>query len=305
MVHNPDLAVRDTGRSPRGSRPSAQVTGCLLGGEVGDAHGAAVEFLPLATIRAQFGPRGIQGQAPAYGRLGAITDDTQLTLFTAEELIRAANRLRRGDRTDRARSLPPRYPTRCYARPCHKLGPLPRLVMTDDRRGHRMNDGLVDAFRHSTWATRQLLALSQDLDEAQLQVTVPGTYGSILDTFWHMVASEAGYYARLTGEEPRWDRRAEQPPSLATLARYVDDLEACWDRFLAQPFDGERTLVVPWEDGFDRNVPAGVVLAQALHHGNEHRAHICTVLTILGMTIPDLGVWDYAEATDRAPRRAT
>ncbi|MPZ22344.1 MAG: ADP-ribosylglycohydrolase family protein [Dehalococcoidia bacterium] len=67
-------------------------TGCLLGGAVGDALGAPVEFLSLAEIRSRFGPAGIQDYAPAYGRYGAITDDTQMTLFTAEGLLRARNR---------------------------------------------------------------------------------------------------------------------------------------------------------------------------------------------------------------------
>jgi len=67
--------------------------GCLLGGAVGDALGAPVEFLTHREIVAQFGERGIRDFAPAYGRLGAVTDDTQMTLFTAEGLIRAAVRL--------------------------------------------------------------------------------------------------------------------------------------------------------------------------------------------------------------------
>lgn len=66
-----------------------RVRGSLLGGAVGDALGAAVEFLSLAEIRSRFGPAGVQDYAPAYGRRGAITDDTQMTLFTAEGLMRA------------------------------------------------------------------------------------------------------------------------------------------------------------------------------------------------------------------------
>jgi ADP-ribosylglycohydrolase len=67
----------------------ARVRGCLLGGAVGDALGAAVEFMSLAEIRAAFGPAGVRDYALAYGRRGAITDDTQMTLFSAEGLIRA------------------------------------------------------------------------------------------------------------------------------------------------------------------------------------------------------------------------
>lgn len=66
-----------------------RILGSLLGGAIGDALGAPVEFLSLAQIRETFGADGLQGYAPAYGRLGAITDDTQMTLFTAEGLLRA------------------------------------------------------------------------------------------------------------------------------------------------------------------------------------------------------------------------
>ena len=62
--------------------------GCLLGGAIGDALGAGIEFMPLAEIRDRFGLAGVTGYVHAYGRTGAITDDTQMTLFTAEALIR-------------------------------------------------------------------------------------------------------------------------------------------------------------------------------------------------------------------------
>lgn len=62
--------------------------GCLLGGAVGDALGAPVEFMSIKEIRVEFGRTGIRDFVPAYGRLGSITDDTQMTLFTAEGLIR-------------------------------------------------------------------------------------------------------------------------------------------------------------------------------------------------------------------------
>ena len=63
--------------------------GCLLGGAVGDALGAPVEFMSLDEIRKQFGPRGVTGLVDGTWPAGSITDDTQLTLFTAEGLLRA------------------------------------------------------------------------------------------------------------------------------------------------------------------------------------------------------------------------
>lgn len=70
------------------------VQGSLLGGAIGDALGAPIEFLSLESIQESFGPNGLEDFAPAYGRIGAITDDTQMTLFTAEGLLRAFVRAR-------------------------------------------------------------------------------------------------------------------------------------------------------------------------------------------------------------------
>lgn len=66
-----------------------RIKGCLLGGAVGDALGAPVEFLEWSIIEAKFGPRGIVDFDPVFGTAGAISDDTQMMLFTAEGLLRA------------------------------------------------------------------------------------------------------------------------------------------------------------------------------------------------------------------------
>ncbi|GAB2884755.1 ADP-ribosylglycohydrolase family protein [Streptomyces mayteni] len=67
----------------------SRVRGCLLGGAVGDALGAGVEFESIEAIRERHGAEGVDDYVPAYGRRGAITDDTQMTLFTVDGLIRA------------------------------------------------------------------------------------------------------------------------------------------------------------------------------------------------------------------------
>jgi len=168
-----------------------------------------------------------------------------------------------------------------------------------------VNDGLVDAFRHNTWATRELIRVCQGLTEEQLSATTIGMYGSIIDTLRHIVSSDASYLVRLTAVEPSWDRRAAERPDLDTLAERTEELAARWERFLAEPVDAERVLVIRWPDGTDYTVPAGVVLAQALHHGSEHRGQICAILTSIGVTPPELGVWEFAQATGRAqPRQA-
>ena len=64
--------------------------GCLIGGAIGDALGAPIEFMSRAEILASFGAHGLRDLVPAYGKVGAITDDTQMTLFTREGLLRAS-----------------------------------------------------------------------------------------------------------------------------------------------------------------------------------------------------------------------
>lgn len=84
---------------------SARFAGCLVGGAVGDALGAPVEFYRIEEIRRRYGPAGIVQFAEVYGREGAITDDTQMTLFTAEGLLRAAASRAAGRRYDPTRAL--------------------------------------------------------------------------------------------------------------------------------------------------------------------------------------------------------
>ncbi len=62
--------------------------GCLMGGAAGDALGYEVEFLTWREIRARYGPDGIRHYEKKNG-VARISDDTQMTLFTADGLLHA------------------------------------------------------------------------------------------------------------------------------------------------------------------------------------------------------------------------
>ncbi len=166
-----------------------------------------------------------------------------------------------------------------------------------------MNDGLRDAFRHNAWATRRLLAFCRALTPHQLEATVTGVYGGPVATLWHIVAAEANYCFRLSDQRPDWDWKGDKPPGMGELTTRAEEMAARWEAFLSAPFDAERPLAYTWPDGTPYAVPAGVVLAQALHHGNEHRGQINTVLTAIGLVPPDLDVWTFATDTSRATPR--
>ena len=65
-----------------------KLVGCLLAGAVGDAFGYAVEFIKLRDILRTYGPSGLTEPQFRGGKL-VVSDDTQMTLFTAEGLVRA------------------------------------------------------------------------------------------------------------------------------------------------------------------------------------------------------------------------
>ena len=62
--------------------------GCLIGGAAGDALGYEVEFDRLREITKRFGKTGITEYVLHHGK-AIISDDTQMTLFTAEGLLHA------------------------------------------------------------------------------------------------------------------------------------------------------------------------------------------------------------------------
>jgi ADP-ribosylglycohydrolase len=83
------MMMSDENATSGGEPRINQAQACLLAGAIGDALGSAVEFKSTRQIQDAFSREGITDFAPAYGRIGAITDDTQMMLFSAEGLIRA------------------------------------------------------------------------------------------------------------------------------------------------------------------------------------------------------------------------
>ena len=66
----------------------SRVAGCLLGGALGDALGYRVEFDSVQAILDAHGPAGVSD--PRTGDKAVVSDDTQMTLFTLEGLLRSA-----------------------------------------------------------------------------------------------------------------------------------------------------------------------------------------------------------------------
>ena len=157
---------------------------------------------------------------------------------------------------------------------------------------------LEDAFGHHVWATARLVEVCNELTADQLETTVPGTYGSILDTLRHTVGADAGYLNVLTGAA-----RApidEEHMDLADLRSVIDELGPRWSAFLASDPDPDAVVVRHRPDGSESHAPISIRLAQALHHGTDHRSQICTALTVLGIEPPEIDAWAFGRLDGRA-----
>jgi uncharacterized damage-inducible protein DinB len=163
-----------------------------------------------------------------------------------------------------------------------------------------MGHGLHDLARHNAWATLQLLDYCGELDSSMLNATSPGTYGAILETLQHIVDPEASYLWRLTGAWPAHPWQDDEAVGLDVLAERATILGTTLDRFLAGEWDSEVQAEARDDDGEVFAVPVGILLAQALHHASEHRAHVCTILGAQGYQPPSVSAWGYAFDSGRA-----
>jgi uncharacterized damage-inducible protein DinB len=156
---------------------------------------------------------------------------------------------------------------------------------------------LGDAFAHHVWATLQVIDAGLALSPEQLAAAVPGTYGSILDTLRHIVGSDSGYLFALTGG--RTTRIDEENMDLPELRAAMERQGAGWSELLGQDLDPDAVVVRRRDNGSEIRAAMGIRVAQALHHGTDHRSQICTALTTLGVEPPPIAVWDFGRLDGR------
>lgn len=160
---------------------------------------------------------------------------------------------------------------------------------------------MLRQLRHDVWATGQLLDRCRALTPEQLELTAPGTYGSIRGTLAHIVSADEGYLVRLLGaklHEPPFRGAQVQSATLNELATHLDHVKDGVERlFAGGELDGDRVIGdtpirLPDQPRVEMN--AWVPLTQFVHHGSDHRAQINTVLSANGLEPLDVQVWPWA-----------
>jgi len=153
-------------------------------------------------------------------------------------------------------------------------------------------DPLSEAFQHHTWATEQMIRHLRGLPEAALSATAEGVYGEVLETLSHLLGADGRYLRYLEGVDVPPRTGPDAAGSLDELADQLRDQAVRWRILLARV--GELDVTIPAR-GDRPELPhaTNLLIAQALHHGTDHRTHICTVLSANGYETPDLDVWSY------------
>ncbi len=154
----------------------------------------------------------------------------------------------------------------------------------------------AELFRHNLRANLRLLDGCASLGEDDLAATAPGTYGAVRDTLVHLFASEARYVGEFTERPP--ETRPEDLP-FAGFDAIRTSATASGEALIEI---GERTQPADVLRGTYRGapyeIPASVLLIQAINHATEHRAHIVSILSQRGVETPGLdGIAFASEAT--------
>jgi uncharacterized damage-inducible protein DinB len=162
-----------------------------------------------------------------------------------------------------------------------------------------MSGSLLEAaFAHHVWATSRVIDACLDLSVEELETSVPGTRGPLLETLRHLVLTDVEELFFVTGNVA-FDID-EEHVSLPDARVIMERNGSGWADYISRSLDPDAmVLEVDKTDGYQRWAPVGFRLAQALHHGTDHRSQVCTALTTLGVEPPEIDVYDFGLETGR------
>jgi uncharacterized damage-inducible protein DinB len=153
-------------------------------------------------------------------------------------------------------------------------------------------------FRRNAWATDRLLEFSAGRPETALPAD-NDVYGNVDALFNHIVSSEAGYLRLVTGTLPKDRVLLSEPRPLGKLREPAQLLLESWEATLHTDRDPE--VVLPFQRGDDPELmPDWLPLVQTVHHGDDHRTQVATLLSRHGIEAPDLDGWSFAESAPQS-----
>jgi uncharacterized damage-inducible protein DinB len=149
---------------------------------------------------------------------------------------------------------------------------------------------------YDNWATETLAEFCLALPKEQLELTTPGTMGTVKATLIHLVAAKERYAATLSGAPHPDDAvRETTTTDLGHVLARAKRLSASFDAFASGAIDLDSMVERTAADGTRQRMPMWVLLAQFLHHGNEHRAQLGSIFGANGVELPHYSAFNWAQ----------
>lgn len=159
---------------------------------------------------------------------------------------------------------------------------------------HQPEPTMLEFFLYNHWANQALLGICISLSDEIITASIPGAYGSIRDTFAHILKAQISFLKRIHEVYPEPDFKWEDNPSLSQMMAYEAVLtKALLDTLQRVP----PTRNVHEEGGgWTFDYQARLIFMSVVYHGIAHRTDITTVLNDKGVSLPELDVWGYQSA---------
>jgi uncharacterized damage-inducible protein DinB len=153
---------------------------------------------------------------------------------------------------------------------------------------------LEKLFEHNNWANQKIIEACFALNDEQLDAEPQSvTKGTIRRTLVHLVSSQYSYLRTLILPlEERQETVNVDFRDLGESARISGESLLALARGEKSPFSSPLKT----RDGY--HAKPWVLMVQIINHAGEHREQICSMLTDLGITPPDMDGWSFGEATN-------
>ncbi|HEV2011307.1 MAG TPA: DinB family protein [Candidatus Limnocylindria bacterium] len=153
---------------------------------------------------------------------------------------------------------------------------------------------LAVPIEYDNWATEKLARFCAALPPEQRALTTPGTMGTIEATLIHLVGATERYASALQAKAPPDDAvRETTTKDLGQVVARTKKLSEWFAGFATGDLDLDRIIERRGADGSTQRLPMGILIAQFLHHGNEHRAQLGSIFGANGIEPPHYSAFDW------------
>jgi len=159
-------------------------------------------------------------------------------------------------------------------------------------------DLIAHLYEYNEWANERLLGVASGLSEGELSAGRGASFGSILDSFAHIVAAQINWLERwTTGRNRTPTLELQKMPDLGTVrASFLVSHTGLRD-FVAGLTDERLEAPLDFRDsrGAQFSPPLWQLMMHVANHGTYHRGEIALMLTGVGHSPGDLDFlyWEH------------